>query len=238
MSAARLTMTSASRKFISRLLDGWDRLALYLPLLLMGALALGTYWLVRKSPQVGVPDAPREVRHEADYFMRRFSVRNFDEAGRLKSEIAGREGRHFPDTDILEVDDARIRSIAPNGSVTIATGNRAYSNGDASEVQLVGNARVIREAGTDTDGSPLPRLEFRGEFLHAFINEERVSSNKPVTLIRGNDQFTGDAFDYSNLDQVVELRGRVRGTLTPQPRSAAPAAPTAPAAPATPAAPN
>lgn len=208
-----------------RLLHGWDRLAIYMPMLLMGALALGTYWLVRNSPQASVPEAAREVTHEADYFMRRFSVRNFDETGRLKSEIFGREGRHFPDTDILEIDQARIRSLAPDGRVTVATGNRAYSNGDGSEVQLAGNAVIVREAGVDPGGKEQPRLEFRGEFLHAFLNEERVTSHKPVVLIRGNDQFTGDAFDYSNLDQVADLKGRVRGVLMPRPQASAPVAP-------------
>jgi lipopolysaccharide export system protein LptC len=61
-------------------------------------------------------------------------------------------------------------------------------------------------------------MEFRGEFLHAFVNTERVKSHKPVTLIRGNDQVTADTLDYDNLDRVVELNGRVRGVLTPSPK--------------------
>jgi hypothetical protein len=34
-------------------------------------------------------------------------------------------------------------------------------------------------------GKATPQLEFRGEFLHAYLDTERVTSNKPVTLIRG-----------------------------------------------------
>lgn len=45
---------------------GLDRLAIYLPVLLMGVLALGTYWLVRTTP-VFSPEAPaRAPRHEPD----------------------------------------------------------------------------------------------------------------------------------------------------------------------------
>ena len=51
-----------------------------------------------------------------------------------------------------------------------------------------------------------PRLEFRSEFLHAYTHTERVRSDKPVTLTRGNDRFTADSMDYDNLYQVLQLR--------------------------------
>lgn len=199
-----------------KLFDLWDSMAIYMPLIMMGALALGTYWLVQNTPVFSAPETAREASHEVDYFMRKFSVKNFDESGRLKSEIHGMEGRHFSDTDILEIDQARIRSTSPEGRVTVATANRAYVNSDGSEVQLAGNARVVREASRDASGKETPQLEFRGDFLHAFLNEERVTSHKPVVLTRGNDQFTGDSFAYDNLDQVANLKGRVRGVLMPK----------------------
>src|SRR5665213_930079 len=148
----------------------------------MGALALSTYWLVRNTPIFGAPAPAPTVRHDPDYFMHQFSVKTFDSAGRLKSEISGTEGRHYPDTDTLEITNTRIRSINPDGRVTVATGNRALSNSDASQVQLFGNAIVVREPTTDAAGHVLPRMEFRCEFLNAYTNTERVSSNKPVTL--------------------------------------------------------
>lgn len=193
----------------------WDGMAIYMPLLLMGALALGTYWLVRNTPMFSTPDAAKEVSHEVDYFMHKFTVKTFDESGKLKSEIYGIEARHFADTDILEIDQARIRSINVEGHVTTATGNRAYVNGDGSEVQLTGNAVVVREAKVKAGGKDTPRMEFRGEFLHAYLNDERVKSHKPVVLIRGADQFAGDTFAYDNLDQVADLKGRVRALLMP-----------------------
>lgn len=196
----------------------WDRTAMYMPLLTMGLLALGTYWMVRNTPMLTPPPALTQASHEVDYFMHKFTIKTFDESGKLKSEISGIEARHFPDTDILEIDQARIRSVAPDGQVTTATAIRAYSNGDGSEVQLTGNARVIREASKSATGADNLRLEFRGEFLHAFLNEKRVTSHKPVLLIRGVDQFTGDTFSYSDIEQVALLNGRVKGVLMPKPR--------------------
>ena len=193
----------------------WERLSLYLPVLLMGLLALGTWWLVRNAPQPQQAVPERPVSHEPDYFMRDFAVKNFDASGRLKSDIRGTLARHYPHTDTLEIDQARMRSVSPDGRVTTASANRALSNADGSEVQLFGNAIVTREPLARTGQKPLPRLEFRGEFLHAWVNDERVRSNQPVTLQRGPDTFTADSMDYDNLDQVLNLRGRVHGTLIP-----------------------
>jgi lipopolysaccharide export system protein LptC len=191
----------------------WDRLAMYLPVILMGVMALGTYWLARNTPTFfGGGDARPAVTHDPDYFMRDFAVRTFDVNGRLRSEVFGTEGRHYPDTDTLEIEQPRIRSYDEQGNVTVSTARTGLSNGDGSEVQLIGNAIVVREP---LAGTANPRMEFRGDFLHGFMNAERVKSNKPVTLIRGNNQFTGDEMDYDNLDRVLVLRGRVHGTIVP-----------------------
>ncbi|MFZ4287689.1 LPS export ABC transporter periplasmic protein LptC [Variovorax sp. HJSM1_2] len=198
-----------------------DRVSIYLPIILMAMMALGTYWLVRNTPSQQQDNPEAQLVHEPDYFMRKFSVKTYDVTGRLKSELRGIEARHYPDTDTIEIDQAHIRSISPEGLVTISTANRALSNADASEVQLFGNAIVVREAGKTPSGGVSPRLEFRGEFLHAFINTEQVRSHKPVTLIRGSDQFTGDAMDYDNLDHLLKLDGRVRGVLNPRPTAQA-----------------
>ena len=43
----------------TRALRLWDQISIYLPILLMGALALGTYWLVRNSPVLSVPETAK-----------------------------------------------------------------------------------------------------------------------------------------------------------------------------------
>lgn len=198
-----------------QLLRLWDWASIYLPLVIMAALALGTYWLVRNAPQTALPKAPIAAGHEVDYFMRKFNVKSFNEKGQLKSEVSGVEARHYADTDTLEIDQARIQNLSDRGRLVVSTANRALSNADVSQVQLSGNARVVREAAIGADGQSVPRLEFQGEYLHAFVNEERVTSNQPVVLIRGGDQFTAETFAYDSLSGVADLKGRVRAQLMP-----------------------
>lgn len=203
---------------MNRWRDLFDQLTLYVPVLLMGLLAMATYWLVRSTPPPEQAQAARPVEHRPDYFMRHFSVRTYDASGKLKSEVNGSEARHFPDTDTIEIDQVHIRSYNPDGRLTTATARQALTNSDASEVQLIGQARVVREATVDQDGRPQADMTFTGEFLHAFLNTERVLSHKPVELTRGQDKFTADSMDYDNLERVMLLNGRVRGHLAPAQR--------------------
>ncbi len=195
-----------------------DRAAVYLPLVLMGIVALGTYLLARNTPVFLPASEPAAPTHVPDYFLRDFTVRSFDAKGRLKSEVSGTEGRHYPDTDTLEIDQPRMRAYNERGQVTVATAKRALSNGDGSEVQLFGDAIVTRQPGVDASGKRMPRIEVRGEFLHLFVNTEQLKSHKPVVLERDGDRFTGDSLDFTNLDQQLQLTGRVRGVLLPSPK--------------------
>ena len=79
-----------------------------------------------------------------------------------------------------------------------------------------GDAVLVREASRDSGGRERPRMEFRGEFLHAMLNTERIRSHKPVTLVRGADRFSADSLAYDNLDRVAELTGRVHATVAPR----------------------
>ena len=202
-------------------LPWWARLlelaSAYLPLLLMGVLALGTWWLVKNTPVVEPAQEAGPLRHEPDYQMSRFLVRRFAPEGAMRAQIEGDTMRHFPDTDTLEIDNPRIRAVAADGRVTLASARSALSNGDGSEVQLRGGAHVLRESlGGDEP------IEFRGEFLHAFLDTERVRSHLPVIVTWGRTEVRADAMEYDNLERVVELRGRVTASFPPALRGASP----------------
>ena len=190
-----------------------DLVSAYLPLLMMALLASGTWWLVRNAPADEAPAAVAAPRHEADYVMTRFVVQRFDATGTLRTQIEGERLRHFPDNDTLEVDDARIRAVGTDGLVTTATAKRALANGDGSELQLIGDAHVVRPGA----GAVEP-IEFRGEFLQAFRNVEQVRSHLPVVVTQGRSVVRAGGMEYDNLARVVELKGRTSATFVSTPR--------------------
>ncbi|WP_082585680.1 MULTISPECIES: LPS export ABC transporter periplasmic protein LptC [unclassified Hydrogenophaga] len=193
-----------------------DRLSIYLPVLLMGLLALASYWLLRATPTPEAPQAARPVSSEPDYFMRGFSVKAFDLTGALKSEVVGDEARHHPDDDRIEIDNARIRNIGPEGRPTVASAKLVTTNADNSQFILEGNAVVVRDAAVGANGKVLPRLEFQGEYLKVFVDPERVVSDKPVVLLRGTDRLVADTLDYRGDVGVADFKGRVKVQLIPR----------------------
>lgn len=193
-----------------------DRLSIYLPVLLMGLLALASYWLLRATPMPEAPQVARPMSSEPDYFMRGFSVKAFDLTGALKSEVVGDEARHHPDDDRIEIDNARIRNIGPEGRPTVASAKLVTTNADNSQFILEGNAVVVRDAAVGANGEVLPRLEFQGEYLKVFVDPERVVSDKPVVLLRGTDRLVADTLDYRGDVGVADFKGRVKVQLIPR----------------------
>ena len=193
-----------------------DALSSYLPLLLMALLALGTWWLVKNTPPAPVAAVATEVRRDPDYTMTQFAIERFDRSGRLRVRIDGDRLQHFPDTDRYEIDEARIRSLSPDGQVTLAVARRALANGDVSEVQLLGGAQVTSHGPTG------PPVEIRSEFLHAFLVTERVQTHLPVQVNDGTNDLWAGGLEYDHGRRLLELKGRVRALLAPGGRGLAP----------------
>lgn len=195
--------------------QAWDRVSIYLPLMLMGLLALGSWWLVRSTPTLA-PDATEAApRHEPDYYMNRFAIRSFDAKGRRRHEISGARAVHYPDTDTLEISLVRVQSFAANGDVTTATAERGLANADGSEVQLFGGARVVRESASDPNSPRAALSEMYSDFLHVFTQTERIRTHHPIVFLRGGNRLQADAMEYDNLSQMLTLRGHVRAEILP-----------------------
>lgn len=213
MTRLSVALTPASRERATRVpwrVRVFDAISTYLPLLLMGLLALGTWWLVKNTPVLEAARADLPPTSEPDYEMNNFVIQRFAADGSIQVRVEGRRMHHYPLTDTLEIDGVRIHAVGRDGRVITASADRALANADASEVQLLGKAHVVRHMeGRDA------QTEFHSEFLHFFQTTERVRSHLPVTVRRGSSEFRADAVEYDNLAQVIELRGKVRAVFAP-----------------------
>jgi lipopolysaccharide export system protein LptC len=187
-----------------------EAISAYLPLLLMLLLALFSWWLVKNAPRTEAAPEARAPAGEPDYTMTQFALERFDATGRLKLRIEGERLRHFPDSDRIEIERARIRAFAPDGRETLATAERALGKGDGSELQLLGGAEVTAQ---DRAGAP---LVMRGEFLHAFFVTEQVKSHLPVLVRQAGSELRAAGLDYDHAAQRLALKGPLRAQLTPK----------------------
>lgn len=187
----------------------WEHASVYLPVMLMATLALGTWWLVRNAPSPLQDNADRTASSAPDYVMHDFSVRQFDPSGRLQSEVTGLSASHYPHTDTLEVEAVRTRNLSINGVTTISSAQKGVSNSDASEIQLWGQAKVLKQDPLNSSQN----LLVESDFLHAWTQEERIKTHLPVVITQGQSRFQGNSMDYQNLNQVIQLDGRVKGFI-------------------------
>jgi lipopolysaccharide export system protein LptC len=187
-----------------------DTVSAYLPLLLLALLASGSWWLVKNAPQPAKPRPSEAVRSEPDYTMSRFVLERFTSDGRLKLRMQGAVMRHFPDTDRIEIDDLQLHAIAPDGRVTQARSRRALSNGDGSEVQLIGAARVDSK---DRQGQD---LSVSSEFLHLYTVSEKLRTHLPVLVQSAGAEIRAGAMSYEHALGRIELSGAQRASFAPR----------------------
>ena len=168
-----------------------DAFVTYLPLLLLLLLALGTWWLVKNTPgPIAAPPPPLQ-RQEPDYTMQRFVIERFDRDGRLKLQLQGQQLRHYTASDTIEVDQPQLRAMNRDGRVTLAQARRALANGDGIEAQLI------------------------GDFLHAFLDTERLRSHLPVTVTSAGSEFHAAGMEYDHVSGKLQLQGKMRARLLP-----------------------
>ena len=191
----------------------WERLLAALPALLMALLAALTWWLVKNTPR---GDDDREARPpgpDPDYTMRGFAVSHYGADGTLRARLEGEVLHHYPLTDTVEVDGVRMQAVDDAGRVIHGRALRAVSNGAATRVRLLGDARVVREPVAGEP--PSQRLEILGESLEVDTEARRVRSDQPVILLTGQGELRAGTLDYSELERVGRLGGRVTGVLQP-----------------------
>jgi len=189
-----------------------DRLVIYLPAILMAVFALGSWWLVRSLPSFFNEAAAPSVRHEPDYFLKNFSVKSFDGNGRLLRELNGDQAHHFPDTDTLDIQKVQMQGHSKEGQQVTALADKALAKGDGTQVTFLGNVQITQPGAKSANGTQLA-TEMRSQEIKAFVKEERLVSDVPIEIRRGQNIFTAEKMLMNSKTGKYELNGKVRGLV-------------------------
>jgi lipopolysaccharide export system protein LptC len=202
---------------LARLRRLLDRLTIYLPLILFALLALSSWWLVRSMPELLPQGIDKQLRQDPDYRLDQFTVKSFDASGRMVREVTGASATHFPATQALHIQDIRLFAENDEGVQIRAQAQQGISTETDQRFTLQGQARVTRtvaEART-TQRSALP-MSLQGERLTVWTDEERLVSELPVELRRGQEVITAQTLNFDTRNGQYELQGRVRAVLPPR----------------------
>ena len=141
---------TVSRPWGQRLMDALES---YLPVFLMGLLALATWWLVKHTPVPQPERASAPLRHEADYEMHSFSVQRF---------AAGGPANNFADALKTALDGV---SDTQKNAENLSS---AYERGEVTDIAKVMLAR--QEAGVAFEAT----LQVRNRLLSAYQDIMRM----------------------------------------------------------------
>jgi lipopolysaccharide export system protein LptC len=194
-------------------MDLFAPLLRFLPLLLMGLLTLGTYWMV----QLTNPDSDNAPpkRHVPDYIMDQIVVTTLGPDGSARYRVVGDKLTHYEDDATSEIDFPIARRFNEGKPATTVRSDKGFMDGDLTTVELVGNATLTRPAqpATATQAGSA-RMFMSSSRFTILMNDDIVKTNQPVTLEQGLSVMTSrDGAIFDNVHQKLIMNGQVRGRI-------------------------
>ena len=193
-----------------------------MPLLLMSALTLMTFWLVKKNTPPESSMLERIRLHEPDYIIKNGTLSALNEQGNTKYRILGNKVTHYDDDASIDIDAPRMRLFQPDKAPVTVKSNTGHLDGDLTILELFDNASIFRpqQAATVTEPASL-RMLASSSYFKVLINDDIVKTERPITLEQGMsimNSTEGGTFD--NIQQSMTLSGQVKGRIERAPRVA------------------
>ena len=193
-----------------------------MPLLLMSALTLMTFWLVKKNTPPESSMLERIRLHEPDYIIKNGTLSALNEQGNTKYRILGNKVTHYDDDASIDIDAPRMRLFQPDKAPVTVKSNTGHLDRDLTILELFDNASIFRpqQAATATEPASL-RMLASSSYFKVLINDDIVKTDRPITLEQGMsimNSTEGGTFD--NIQQSMTLSGQVKGRIERAPRGA------------------
>lgn len=197
----------------------WDRLAASLSVLLLGALALGAYYLAEVAGRDRLPTAATGASTEPDTFVDGFGLTRIDAQGRAVYRVQARRSLHYPD-DRIEMFDTIATSLDPATPRLVVRADRGEADHGAVRTRLSGNVVLTRAA----DGRN-QAIRIATEEAVVLSGPQIVRTDRPVRITQGRSFLTGVGMEYDNVGRRVRVDSQVRASWYDADRASASNAP-------------
>lgn len=176
------------------------------PLLIMGALALISFSVLKSSPtQSSIPARVNLVQY--DYYLSQFSTAQLNQEGQLKSFTRGRYAAHSTETKSTAVQDFLFASRGKN-HLYLGQAELADFDDDANRLVMRQNAVVNR---LPTKQRPSERgTTLKSHHLSYSQYPESLTSEVAVQVTQGNRTMFANSMEYDLDEQKMRLLGNVK----------------------------
>lgn len=191
-----------------------------MPLILMGALTLATFWLVRKNTPPEKSALERVRLHEPDYIINDGALSALNEFGNTKYRILGKKVTHYDDDASIDILTPRLRLFQPNKAPVTVKADTGHLDGDLTILDLIDNASIFRPAQAATAVEPAsPRMLASSSYFKVLINDDIIETDRPITLEQGMSvMHSTEGGVFNNIEQSMILSGQVKGRIERAPR--------------------
>lgn len=192
-----------------------------LPLILMGALTLATFWLVQINTPPVKSSLERVRLHEPDYTIKEGTLSALNELGNTKYRILGVKVTHYDDDASIDILAPRMRLFQADKPPVTVKSDTGHLDGDLTILDLYDNASIFRPAQEATATQPASlRMLARSSYFKVLINDDVIETDKPITLEQGMSiMHSNDGGVFNNIEQSMVLSGQVKGRIERAPRS-------------------
>ena len=180
-----------------------------LPIALMSALALLTFWLERAVRDEEAHSTLR--RHDPDYIVTNFTTTSYNREGIAQSTLSAQKMLHYPDDDSTELIHPYVVQSRPSEPRMTVRAERGTLSREGDEIFLYDNVLLVREPGQQRPGAKMST-----SFLHVVRDRSLVRTDRPVVIEEERRTLTGRGMEYNSESQALQLFAEVRGLFEPK----------------------
>jgi lipopolysaccharide export system protein LptC len=190
-----------------------DRSTLVVSLVLLGGLAVGSYWL---AEQARLSDtSPKKQGHDIDYTAKDITLTRMDETGRAQYVIDAQKLVHFADDDSGELTQPRLAGAKADRPEMRVRADLGKTTSEGEEVRLYGNVVLVRAPWKGA-----PELVAKGPYMLALPEQEILNTDQAVDVTQGGSHVAANGMQYDNGYRKLQLEGgkggRVRAVIEPR----------------------
>jgi lipopolysaccharide export system protein LptC len=200
-----------------------ERGTLITSMVLLGALAGGSYWLAVRAHLLDPVE--KVATHDIDYYSDDFELVRMDVNGKPRYQLRAGRLYHYADDDSTKLVSPTLMTLGSDKPVVHLSAKDGDVSSGGDVVKLVGDVILKREPSANDPG-----LVAGASRMTIWPDDDIVRTDVPVHAVHGNSTMDGDTMYFSNTDQVLKLNedvasGRTHMVLEPRKKAASQAAP-------------